>query len=292
MNRLQKKCLVASVGTHLLLAVVLFVGPALTSRNQMDDLPVLDFVPATLIDAPFYGGGTPNAKPPPPAPPAPPPPQPQPQETPPAPKTFLQKIFEPEPPKETVKTPGIAPNLDKTVVKVPGDDVLPAAKSRVEVSTKVVKRSASSTSGSASSRAEARAAQLAAAKQRAEAFGSALRSLRENLSSGTTVDIPGPGGAAYANYGQVVKSVYTQAWIVPSDVAEDDATARVSVTIARDGTVISARLTDASGSAPVDRSVQHTLNRVKFVAPFPEGAKEDERTFIINFNLKTKRSLG
>jgi hypothetical protein len=38
--------------------------------------------------------------------------------------------------------------------------------------------------------------------------------------------------------------------------------------------------------------VQRTLDRVTFVAPFPDGAKEKERTFIINFNLKAKRMLG
>lgn len=286
MNRLQKKCLVASVGTHLLLVVILFVGPALSSRGKLDDLPVLDFVPAKLIDAPFYGGGTPNAKPPPPAPPAPPAPAPPP---PPALQT------PPAPPKAAVKTPAVAPNLEKTVVKQPGEDVEPAPKPKVQVSTKLVKRSGSSatTGSSGKSPAETRAAQQAAANQRADAVGGVIRSLRENLSSGTTVEIPpGPGGAAYANYAQAVKSVYTQAWIAPDDVTDDEATAKVSVTIARDGTVISARITIFSGSTPVDRSVQQTLNRVNFVAPFPEGAKEAERTFIINFNLKTKRLLG
>jgi hypothetical protein len=42
----------------------------------------------------------------------------------------------------------------------------------------------------------------------------------------------------------------------------------------------------------VDASVQRTLDRVKFIAPFPEGATEKERTYIINFNLKAKRMLG
>ena len=45
------------------------------------------------------------------------------------------------------------------------------------------------------------------------------------------------------------------------------------------------------GDANVDASVQRTLERVKFVAPFPEGATEKERTYIINFNPKTKQTL-
>jgi hypothetical protein len=39
----------------------------------------------------------------------------------------------------------------------------------------------------------------------------------------------------------------------------------------------------------VDKSVQRTLDRVTFIAPFPEGAKDKQRTYTINFNLKAKR---
>jgi fido (protein-threonine AMPylation protein) len=42
----------------------------------------------------------------------------------------------------------------------------------------------------------------------------------------------------------------------------------------------------------VDHSIQATLDRVTFVAPFPEGAKDSQRTFIINFSLKAKKLLG
>ena len=99
MNRLQKKCVIASAGFHLLLLLILFIGPAfLSSRNQVDDLPVVDFIPSKLIDAPFAGGGNPNVAPPPPAPQPPvgQPPPPAPQPPPP-------KAAPPEPPKPAVK---------------------------------------------------------------------------------------------------------------------------------------------------------------------------------------------
>jgi TonB family protein len=64
------------------------------------------------------------------------------------------------------------------------------------------------------------------------------------------------------------------------------------VTIASDGTVITARIVTPSGDAGVDNSIQRALDRVTFIAPFPEGAKEKERIFIIKFNLKAKRMLG
>jgi TonB family protein len=76
-------------------------------------------------------------------------------------------------------------------------------------------------------------------------------------------------------------------------MADDSATAKVSVTIARDGTVVEAHVTRESGSAATDRSVREVLNRVKFIGvPFPAGSKDDQRTFIINFNLKAKKLLG
>jgi len=83
MNRLQKKCVMATAGVHLLLLVILFVGPAFFySRPKADDLQVLDVIPAHLIDAAFNSGVA-NATPPPPAPVTPPPPAPA--VTPPAP---------------------------------------------------------------------------------------------------------------------------------------------------------------------------------------------------------------
>ena len=62
----------------------------------------------------------------------------------------------------------------------------------------------------------------------------------------------------------------------------------MTVTIARDGTVISARIVDRSGSPVVDQSVQATLDRVRYAAPLPDDAKEDQRTITIYFDVKAK----
>ena len=68
MNRLQKKCVIVTAGIHLLLLLILIVGPAFFSpKPKDDDLQVLDVIPANLIDAPFNSGVA-NAAPPPPAP--------------------------------------------------------------------------------------------------------------------------------------------------------------------------------------------------------------------------------
>ncbi|HMP81321.1 MAG TPA: TonB family protein, partial [Verrucomicrobiota bacterium] len=126
-------------------------------------------------------------------------------------------------------------------------------------------------------------------------FTKAAQAIRNRASSSTEIEMPqggGGSGPAYANYAQLVKSRYTMAWNPPDGIEDEDATVKVSVTIARDGTVISARVTQSSGNAAVDRSVRATLDRVTFIAPFPEGSKDTQRSYIINFNLKAKLQLG
>jgi TonB family protein len=142
---------------------------------------------------------------------------------------------------------------------------------------------------------DSEARRLADNRRRAvAALGAAARSLRDDIAPGISLDPIGPGGGGevYASYDQVVKSIYWHAWAPPEDTASDEAVTKVTVTIASDGSVLSARIIRASGDASVDRSVQRTLDRVTFIAPFPEGAKEKQRTYTINFNLKAKRLSG
>jgi TonB family protein len=266
MNRLQKKCAMVTVGFHLLLLVILVVGPGFFApKPKADDLQVLDVIPANLIDAAFNSGVR-DAQPPPPAPavapPAPAPTPPQPVVTPPKPET---------------------PAPIKDIVKALTPEPKPAEKPKIQISTQLVARTTPKNSPTTDNTQQQ--------QRQARAIKSALQALRSNLSSGTTIDLPGNSSVAYANYAAVVKSVYEQAWVPPADAANDEANSRVTVTIANDGTVISARLIGPSGDAGVDASVQRTLDRVTFIAPFPEGAKEKERTYTINFNLKAKRML-
>jgi protein TonB len=275
MNRLQKKCVMATAGVHLLLLVILFVGPAFFySRPKADDLQVLDVIPTHLIDAAFNSGVA-NAQPPPPAPAAPPqPPPPVPVITPPAP--VPEKIVKAEP----VKPPDKLSPDNLTPVEKPAK----TEPRKIQISTQLVTRTAPKNSPAADNSQQQ--------QRQAQAIRSALRNLKSNLTRGTTIDMPGNSSVAYANYASVVKSIYEQAWVPPDNANNDEANAKVSVTIASDGTVISAHIVAPSGDAGVDASVQRTLNRVTFIEPFPDGAKEKDRTYIINFNLKTKRLLG
>jgi TonB family protein len=278
MIRLIKKCVIATVGFHLLLLLILIVGPAFFSaKPKVDDSQVLDVIPANLIDAQF-NSGVKNAQPPVPTPMVTPPPQPQPTpqpivQPPPAPTPTLtervEKFFKSEPPK---------PTPDLTPVEKPNPNQSHLPKINLQPVVQNVPKNSATTKPVDDSRAKA--------------IREAVRNLKNNFTPATTVDMPGDSSAAYADYASVVKSIYERAWVAPEDAQNDDANTKVSVTIASDGTVITARVIGASGDSGVDATVQKTLDRVTFIAPFPPGTTDKERTYIINFNLKAKRMLG
>src|SRR5882724_5666123 len=286
MSRLQKKCFIASLGMHLLLAVILLVGPAfLSSKDKFEDLPVIDFIPEKFIDAPFASKGGGNARSQPVVPPAPQPP-PQAQL-----KPIAEKQREPDPPKITPRNPRTEPDSFETKAE--------PKRHTPQISTTVVSRSSDSkkTSKAKPSSLDSKTTERQVAEQRRQLvkqFARAADSIREGTSSATEIE-PGFGNdnsPAYANYAAWVKTVYENAWQAPEDAATSDAITKVSVTIGSNGSVLSSQITRPSGDSPVDRSVQRTLDRVTFIGPFPDGAKEKQRTYIINFNLKAKRGMA
>jgi len=94
----------------------------------------------------------------------------------------------------------------------------------------------------------------------------------------------------------VIQSIYQhrydQELITAGDVGTQVVNVEVTVTVARAGEVLSARLLKPSGNAAMNRVVQRVLERVTFIAPFPEGAKDAQRTFNIIFELKPKKVIG
>jgi TonB family protein len=126
--------------------------------------------------------------------------------------------------------------------------------------------------------------QPSAVKEVASRISNTASRLSRELTPKTTIGVPGPGGEAFANYSQVVISIYERAWIKPVGI-EQTAVVKATVTIRRDGRVVSTRITKLSGNRTVDDSVEQVLERVKEVRPFPEGAKDDTRTFDLSFEL-------
>ncbi len=288
MTRLQKKCLIAAAGTHLLVVVVVLCSGFITSKPQADDTQVLEMLPSVVMDNVLNSGSksapipppTPIIKPPEPTPPIPDPPK------------LEVKPVEPVKPIEPVKPPENVKPVDKPEIEIPKPK--PPKKHEVKVDLKPVIRDNQQAKQEAAAAAEKAAREEKKLRdQKLKAFQSAARSIKENSSKPTVVDAsPGTASVSYANYASVVKSRYDGAWTPPDDMASDDVTTKVSVTISRDGTVVSSRIIGRSGEARVDASVQRALDRVDFIAPFPEGAKEKERTFIINFNPQARRLNG
>ena len=293
MNRMQQKCFVASTGFHLLLVLILLVGPAfLSSKSKSDNLPILDVISGKTIDDLFSGGGNPLAKPPPPDPL----PKPAPQIAQPTPPPERPKVREPEPPQKPVEE--VKSTKPDPYAVEPAKD---HKRKLPEVTLKEVIRKPDTgknvkkpTATEPSTDTEER--RLADARKRAaNLIGQTARNWRKDMAPSTEIDTnygSGGGGEAYANYGQVVKSIYEHEWIPPDDTTIDDAVTKATVTIASDGTVLSARIVKPSRDSSVDRSVQQTLDHVTFIEKFPPGAKEKQRTYIINFNLKAKRLSG
>jgi colicin import membrane protein len=128
-------------------------------------------------------------------------------------------------------------------------------------------------------------------RERQQALGTIVGNVDTGLARTTNVEMPGPGGEAFINYADLIWSKYYKEWQRPED-HEVRAPVRVEIVVNRDGRIVSANIVKSSGDAALDRSVRQTLERVHSLPAFPEGAKDAQRTFTINFYLKSKRSLG
>ena len=128
--------------------------------------------------------------------------------------------------------------------------------------------------------AQKKESQKEAAKRQA-----ALNKLQIKLSGRTSVNVP-LGRYASANYESLIRRKYMDATIHPGAISGDPVV-KVRLVIARNGRILSARVTGKSGVASWDRSVQKVLDRVKFIKPFPESMKGSQQTFNLNFNSRS-----
>jgi TonB family protein len=305
MNRLQRECLAASLVLHTGLLVLLVVGAGFSSRrpDNTEQVTLLTFIPDKLVDAPVQGGGEPQ----PPARAVQPPPSQPPVTTPPARQAEPPRVEKPPPKKPVDPKPPEPPAQPKASEPDPPpvspDGEKPAPKKKIEINLQPTQRSpdqrrADREKAEAAARVEAQRQEEADARRIAEIrqsrFSSALGSLQGGLSSSTSVSVPGTGGATYASYSSFVDLIYRQAWapLKPRESADRSLTVVARVVIARSGEVVSSEIKRRSGNATLDRSVRAALDRVRTIGrPFPEGARDEQREFEIEFNLES-RSAG
>jgi TonB family protein len=246
MGRLKRSCLVGSVVFHALILAMLVLGPMLLAKRE-EKVRVIDLVPSEVIEKLLSPAALVA---PPPAPSTPKPKQPEPKKVQPKPKLKPKPL----PPKPKKITPKPKPK--------------PKPKIKVNLNSNVRKPDA-----------QKKESQKEAAKQQA-----ALNKLQTKLSGRTSVNVP-LSRYASANYESLIRRKYMDATIHPGAISGDPVV-RVRLVIARNGTILSARVTGKSGVASWDRSVQKALDRVKFIKPFPESMKSSQQTFNINFNSR------
>ena len=250
MGRLKRSCVVGSVVFHTLILAMLVLGPMLLAKRE-EKVRVIDLVPSEVIDK-LLAPAAPVAPPPAPAPPKP---KPEPKKIQPKPK-----------PKPVLPKPKPKKNTPKPKPK-------PKPKIKVNLDSSVRKPDARNTE-----------AEKEAAKRR-EALNRSLNKLDTKLSGRTAVNVP-LGRFASANYESLIRRKYMDATIHPGAISGDPVV-KVRLVIARNGRILSARVTGKSGVASWDRSVQKALDRVKFIKPFPESMKGSQQTFNLNFNSRS-----
>jgi len=294
-DTIQKRCFMGAVGLHGLLFLILIFGSAFFVAHQPPrDYSTLKVIPSRFVEGLSGGGGNPNipvtneqkkgdpnaeTEAPKPLPTPPKPPEP--------------KKIEPPTPKPVEKPPEAV----KTAVPKIKDDIFlkPTTRTKVPDKSKVEEAKAAKAAKEAAAKAKAEAEAKAtrdAVSKLASHLDKSVAGLSRGFAQGTAVDVGGPGGEAYADYAQFVKQMYDDAWVVMSDLTIEQGMAVVKVTIARDGHVIRAVISERSGERQLDLSVQNALDKVKKLPPFPAEVKDAQRSFTIEFNLKAKRSAA
>lgn len=329
MTRLQKRCLVTSAATHALLLALLIFAPGFRSPRTelLADGPALSLVPGELIDAALAPGPPPALEPsrsPDPTPPAahstPPvaraaeperasaPEVPPPDPTPPPPDKSTHRVK--APPEAKVDLPiteggsFVLPAAEKESPKKPPvkekpkfnfNDAKPVKNPtpNLRLPDRDKFKPADRGADEGPAKPDTRMRDLA------KSIASAAGSLEKGASRGT-IEISvggagggggGGGGGGNSTYAWLVRQAYSNAWLSPQDVTDELATVEVEVTVRRDGKILTSRITKRSGIGSLDRSVQNALNKVFQIPPFEAGATEDQRTFPIDFNLRSRRTF-
>ncbi len=296
-NRLQKKCIIAATSFHLLLVLILLVGPAFFSPDsKRERTQEIDFVPAILIDEALQGGGSPKG-----GQTAPPP---QKNDPPPTPKLPDPPVKDPEPKqieKEVEPAKPLAkptPKLVETEEAV--DPTPPKQKHAVKVNLTEVKNNTTTKPKPQNSTRTANS-DSSADKELAkavEALKGTAKGIRSSMSGSTSIEMRGPGGGGptYAGYNSEIQRIYKQRYDLylssAGNVGEEQISVEASITISRDGTVTSTRIVTPSRNAALNKLVERVLDSVNKLRPFPEGSKDAQRTLNIIFELTPKQGLG
>ena len=273
MSRLLKKCLFLSIGLHILLAAALLICTAFFVVKPEKIMPTLSMIAPDVLDNLLNPRpvSTPRKNPNPP----------------------VRRIVTPAPPRKVTPAPPrkVTPTPPRKVTPKKQSPSLKPTKSKVtpKPTRKTIKIAQNTqTSKGATGRPKKNThpkAPPVSAKQL-----NTIKSMRNQLSAAINVNVAGANAAAFTSYANFVVGVYRRTWepLIPSGLARSRI-AKVSVTIRRDGRVLSARIIRKTGDAALDRSVQRALDRVKTIGKsFPLGSKDSQRTFTLDFTPRIR----
>ena len=286
----QNKCFICSLLIHASIIGVIFAGSVFAlnpfteqkNRNKPErqaNLPIIQQIPQTIVDELLYNpGGSPE-------------PQPAPQIQTPAPpkketanpiikkntQTPKPKVSQPKPKKQTPK-----PNTASTPSSKPKEKTVTPTKTKPrqlkEISLEDLE--AKQAAEQAEKEALVKAGKIKRDRHESYIFSTSIRSASLGNGDGSG------SGLAVANYGQIIRSRYNNAWVSPSSLKNPNLQTTAKIVILRNGTIQSSRITKYSGDASLDESVQKVLDTIIKVPPFPKSSKDTTRTYTIHFSLR------
>jgi protein TonB len=273
MSRLLKKCLFLSIGLHVLLAAALLICTAFFVVKPEKIMPTLSMIAPDVLDNLLNPRpvSTPRKNPNPP----------------------VRRIVTPAPPRKVTPTPPrkVTPTPPRKVTPKKQSPSLKPTKSKVtpKPKRKTIKiaqntQTSKGTTGRPKKNTHPKAPPVSAKQL------NTIKSMRNQLSAAINVNVAGANAAAFTSYANFVVGVYRRTWepLIPSGLARSRI-AKVSVTIRRDGRVLSAKIIRKTGDAALDRSVQRALDHVKTIGKsFPSGSKDSQRTFTLDFTPRIR----
>ena len=277
MTRLIKRCFVLSVGLHLLVVAVLIIcATYLFAEKPKEIQQKISLIAPEVLDN--------ILNPSQPAPPSPQPPTPV-RPVKPNPPTPVKPAVKPNPPR-AIKT--VRPDPPRPVKPKPKlrPQPKPNTKTPAKPRPKIKISSNTKTSNNTSQPKQKTNPRPPVSKKDLDS----IRKASQQLSAAIQVNVTGSNRAAFASYAAYVVGVYRRAWepLIPGNLSRSQV-AQVTVTIRRDGTVLSARITRRTGNAVLDRSVQTALNRVKRIGKvFPSGSRDTQQTFVLDFTPRLR----
>ncbi|MGB0581204.1 MAG: TonB C-terminal domain-containing protein [Limisphaerales bacterium] len=311
-ERLKRKCLFVSVGMHALLVVIVAFASAFKSEVKEPDIKPMTVIDTDVINrlmaapAPVVApqpvqrpAPTPTPRkvePPKPAPKKPEPPKPAPKK--PDPPKQIKKP-DPKPPKKITKKPDPKPapkrNIKKPVPKKPAPKKptprpTPRPRPTVKIDTSALRNKLNNRPDPAAQRRERERAEqrrkeaAAAERRRVAALKSKLGSITK-LDSRSVKVSAGSSARASIDYGTYVRQTYDRHWSQPSGLRKG-LRAEITVTIRRDGSVKSARVSKRSGVALFDNALQSLANKVRSFRSFPSNMTVSEKTFSCGFEVE------